>query len=122
MAMEKKEVLIHKTGTHKDIVVVRIRGSLDTVAAYAFREKMDELIKSGPYKYIFDLEHLEYISSAGIGVFPAIAPKLKDNNGGIIFTNVSEKTLKLFKMIGLTTIFGVKNTLEEAVEEFESSG
>ena len=120
--MEKTDILTSKTGARSDIIVVHVLGYLDTVAAYNFREQLDELIKSGNHKYIIDLEKLDYISSAGIGVFPAIAPDLQKKKGGIVFVNVSEKTLKLFKMIGLTTIFKVKDTLENAVKEFDADG
>ncbi len=118
--MSNLHVFIDKRGTQSDIVVVHIYGSLDTVAAYAFQEKMNTLIKSGAYKYIIDFEHLEYIGSAGIGVFPALALELEKHHGGIVFVNVSEKIHKLFEMIGLTTIFEIKDTLEKAIEEFES--
>ena len=106
--MDTIEILTDTIGTYEDIMIVRILGSLDTVAAYTFHEKMKRLIEeSGIFRYIIDLEKLEYISSAGIGIFPAIAPELQNNNGGIIFINVAEKTLKLFNMVGLTTIFGM---------------
>ena len=120
--MEKTDILISKVGARADIIVVHVLGPLDTVAAYNFREQLDALIKRGNSKYIIDLEKLEYISSAGIGVFPAVAPELQKKKGGIIFVNVSEKTLKLFNMIGLTTIFKVKDTLENAVKEFDADG
>lgn len=99
-------------------MMVRIKGPLDTVAAYAFQEKMEKLVASGVYKFIIDLEELEYISSAGIGVFPGIGQTLKHHQGNIVFTHVSSKTVKLFNMIGLTTLFTVSNTLEEALKEF----
>jgi anti-sigma B factor antagonist len=117
--MDKIEMFVNKVGIHLDIVVVHILGSVDTVAAYKFQDQMNKLIKSGVYKYIIDLEKLDYISSAGIGVFPAVESELQKNNGGIIFVNVSGRILKLFNMIGLTTLFKVKDTLEQAVEEFE---
>lgn len=118
----QKEVDIHieEVASRSNIVMVRIRGPLDTVASYAFHEKMNALIKSGVYKFIMNLEELEYISSAGIGVFPGMAMELQKNRGGIVFINVSPKIYKLFEMIGLTTIFGIKDSLEEAIKEFDS--
>ena len=116
--MSKLQVFINKKGKQADIAVVHIYGALDTVTAYTFQEKMDKLIKTGVYKYIIDLEHLEYISSAGIGVFPAMALELQKHNGDIVFIHTSEKIYKLFDIIGLTTIFKIKDTLEKAIEEF----
>jgi anti-sigma B factor antagonist len=116
--INKVDVHIEKVEPHSDIVVVRINGSLDTVAAYTFHEKMDRLIERGVYKFIINLEKLDYISSAGIGVFPGVALDLQKHHGGLVFINVSKKIYKLFEMIGLTTIFSIKETKEEAIKEF----
>jgi len=115
--MDKVDIYIEKVEFHPDIVMVRINGPLDTVASYTFHEKMDSLIKSGVYKFIINLEKLDYISSAGIGVFPGMALDLQKHHGGIVFINLSTKIYKLFNMIGLTTIFSVKETEEEAIKE-----
>ncbi|MDY0095608.1 MAG: STAS domain-containing protein, partial [Candidatus Vecturithrix sp.] len=102
---------------HPEMVMVRINGPLDTVASYEFHEKMESLVQNGVYKFIVNLEKLDYISSAGIGVFPGMSLELQKNQGGIVFIHVPPKTYKLFDMIGLTTIFRIKNTLEEAIKE-----
>ena len=116
--MQSIDITVETLETHSDIVMVRIKGPLDTVAAYAFQEKMESLVAEGVYKFIINLEQLDYISSAGIGVFPGIAQILKAHQGNIVFTHVSSKTIKLFKMIGLTTLFTIRKTTEEAVQEF----
>ncbi len=101
-----------------DIMMIQIDGPLDTVAAYTFQEQLEDLIETGTYKFIINLEALEYISSAGIGVFPAIAKTLHEHEGGIVFIHVSSKIAKLFAMIGLTTIFTIRPNMEEALKEF----
>ena len=117
--MSNSKVLITRQGVQSDIVVVQVHGPLDTVAAYTFQGKMEELLKIGVYKYILDFRHLEYISSAGIEVFFSMNPELQEHHGGIVFIHVPEKIYKLFKMIGLTTVFIIKDTLESAIKEFE---
>jgi len=120
--MDTVDICVNQAGSRSDIAVIQVRGSLDTVAAYRFQEQLHTFMQRGMYKYIIDLRELDYISSAGIGVFPGIAPELKRHQGGLVFINVTEKIYKLFTMIGLTTIFGVKETLEAAIEEFEADG
>lgn len=115
--MHKVDILIETVDQHPEVVMVRINGPLDTVASYEFHEKMESLVKGGVYKFIVNLEKLDYISSAGIGVFPGMALELQKNKGGIVFINVPPKIYKLFDMIGLTTIFSMKQTLEEALKE-----
>ena len=70
-------VQIKEVGSRSDIRLINIRGLLDTVIAYRLQEKMDILIEDGIFKYIIDLEELEHISSAGIGLFSAMALELQ---------------------------------------------
>lgn len=116
--MQRVNIQIEKVASHSDIIVVRIEGPLDTVASYAFHEKLKNLIAIGNYKFIINLEQLDYISSAGIGVFPGIAMELKQHDGGLVFVHVSPKIFKLFEMIGLTTMFKVTDSQEQAIKEF----
>ncbi len=113
------DIHIEQISSQSEIVLVRIDGPLDTVASFSFHERMKALVKEGVYKFIIDLEKLKYISSAGIGVFPGMAMELQKQQGGLVFINVSQKTYKLFEMIGLTAILSVKETMEEAMKEFD---
>jgi anti-anti-sigma factor len=112
-------IQIRKVGSHSDIALIKIRGFLDTMLAYQLQEKAEEQIETGIYKYIINFESLEYISSAGIEAFHDIAQKLQENNGEIIFTNVPDKIYKLFEAIGTITFFRIKDTIREAMREFE---
>jgi anti-sigma B factor antagonist len=114
-------VQIRTIGSQSDIALIKLRGFLDTVSAYHLQQQGDELIQNGIYKYIFNLEQLEYISSAGIETFHDLAQKVRTHKGEIIFTNVPEKIHKLFEIIGTTTtFFCIKKTVQEAIKEFKA--
>ena len=113
-------IQMRRVGAHSDIALIKLRGFLDTVSAYQLQQMGDELIQGGIYKYILNLEQLEYISSAGIETFHDLAQKLQKHQGEIIFTNVPEKIHKLFEIIGTTTFFRIKQTVQEALRELES--
>lgn len=119
--MSNVRIVIQKRGVHSDIAVIQVHGPLDTVVAYAFQEKMHALIQTGMSKFVIDLAHLEYISSAGIGVFPGMSAELRKRHGGLVFAQVPAKVYKLFEMIGLTAIFKVAETVDDALKEFESN-
>ena len=118
--MQRVNIHTEKIEQYPDIVMIRIDGPLNTVASYSFQEYMENLIETGVYKFIVNLEALEYISSAGIGVFPGIAQTLNEHQGGIVFIHVSSKIAKLFAMIGLTTLFTIWANKEEALKELVS--
>jgi anti-sigma B factor antagonist len=118
--MSNLRIQITRHGKHSDIAVIEVHGQVDTVAAYGFQEKMHTLIQKGVYRYIVDLHHLDYISSAGIGVFPGMFHELQQHDGGLVFVRVPDKTYKLFEMIGLITLFPVLESVEQVLEEFQS--
>jgi anti-anti-sigma factor len=114
-------IQIRTIGPQSDIALIKIRGFLDTMLAYEFKERGDKLIGDGIYKYIIDFEYLEHISSAGIEAFHGMAERLQNNRGEIIFTNVPDKISNVFEKIGVTVFFRIKDTIQEALREFESS-
>jgi anti-anti-sigma factor len=114
-------IQIRTIGSHSDVALIKVRGFLDTMLAYEFKEEGDKLIGGGIYKYIIDFEYLEHISSAGIEAFHGMAQRLQKKNGEIIFTNVPDKIANLFEKIGVTVFFRTKDTIQEALREFESS-
>lgn len=118
--MSNLRIVVQEQGSQANIVVVQVYGSLDTVAAYTFQERLDALIRSGAYRFIIDLNQLDYISSAGIGVFPAISDELQLHAGELIFARVPEKVYKLFELVGLIAQFTITETVEQALKEFES--
>ncbi len=112
---------VTKHGKHSDIAVIELHGAIDTVASYTFQDKMQTLMQTGLYKYVVDLQHLEYISSAGIGVFPGMMNELRQHKGGLIFVQVPARIYKLFEMIGLAALFPVMERVEQAIEKFEAN-
>jgi anti-anti-sigma factor len=112
-------IQIRTIGSRSHIALIKLRGFLDTVSAYQLQQEGDALIEAGIYKHIISLEHLEYLSSAGIETFHSLAQELYTHQGEIIFTEVPEKIYKLFEIIGTTTFFRIKSTVREAIREFE---
>jgi anti-sigma B factor antagonist len=115
------DVQIGAVGSQADIMLIKIRGFLDTVVAYRLQAKVNTLIEAGIFKYIINLEELEHISSAGIGLFSSMALELQKHQGKIIFTNVPEQVHHLFKTTRLAEIFPIRESIKEAVTAIESA-
>lgn len=77
----------------------------------ALREAMD-----GHKKILVDLGELDYISSAGLGVFMSVIQKIENEKIQLVLFNLKEKVLEVFDILGLTQLINVKKTLEEALE------
>ena len=116
-----KHVKIWKMGIQSDIVCITIRDSLDTVVAYHLRDHIHSLLEGGSRKFLVNLEGLDYISSAGVGLFSEIILELKRHHGKIIFINISDQIYEVLMLTRLIEIFTIAETQEEALAALETS-
>lgn len=113
--IEVKEIEVKSKGI---ISYVRVNGFLDAHTFEQMEQALSDLFKKGQYRIIIDLEKVDYISSAGAGVFIGAIGTAKDNHGNIILLKPSDNIKEVFDLLGLTQIFKFASTLEEAHSEF----
>lgn len=82
---------------------------LDKAIRWAFDENLQ--------KVIIDCTNLNYISSAGLGVFMSYIQEIEQTNTTFIIYGLSEKVLKVFNILGLDLLLTIKGTKEEALAE-----
>lgn len=91
--------LINKT------LYIRLLGELDEYAASYAREILDETINRYNYdNVVFDLAHLEFMDSTGIGVLIGRYKTLTKRNKRTYISNPSKTIEKIFNMSGLFEI------------------
>jgi anti-sigma B factor antagonist len=101
------------------ITVLEMKGRI-TVGkeAAALREKCAELQAAGTNNVIFNLEHVEYIDSTGLGALVICATTAKKNGGSVKLVNLSRRNIELLVMTRLSTAFETFNDEQEAVNSF----
>ncbi len=113
---EKLSIKKETINTHLEIIY--LKGILDAHSAPYLENSISDSISSGISYLIFNLKELEYISSAGLGVFMAFIEDLRNNNGDIKFAELNEKIYTIFELLGFHLIFDILNTTEQAIEYF----
>ena len=81
-------------------------GRVDTVTAPELQAVVDENI-GGVTELVFDLEKLEYLSSAGLRVLMS-AQKIMNKQGEMKLLNVNEDIMDILDMTGLTDVFDIE--------------
>ncbi len=104
-----------------DVSIIYLKGYLDAHTAPALEDNFMKLIDENKFKIIANFSELEYISSAGLGVFMAYIEKIRDNKGDIKLTNMSEKVFNIFDLLGFPLLYEIFKTEEEALEKFNES-
>ena len=98
------------------VVQLTIKGFLDAHTFEELEKTINELFEGDSYRLVVDLSGLNYISSAGAGVFIGAIGTAQDNNGDIILVKPSANVREVIDLLGLSQIFTIKESSEEALK------
>jgi anti-anti-sigma factor len=100
-----------------DIAVVQLAGKI-TLGRESQRIEaaVDELLKDGSRKFIFDLAGVDYIDSAGLGMITLCSGKVTQVGGIFRVAGAQGLAAKLFKITRLDTVIPFYPTVEAASE------
>ena len=87
-------------------LTVALEGRLDTTTAPKLEEKLLGSV-DGITRLVFDVEKLEYISSAGLRVLLAMQ-KLMNQQGEMMLQNVNEAVMEVFEVTGFSDILSIE--------------
>ena len=98
-------MIIQKTVSGTTLTVA-LEGRLDTTTAPKLEEKLLGSV-DGITRLVFDVEKLEYISSAGLRVLLAMQ-KLMNQQGEMVLQNVNEAVMEVFEVTGFSDILRIE--------------
>ena len=98
--------------------IINLRGYLDAHTAPELEEVFTKLIDEQKFRVIVNLEQLNYISSAGLGVFMAYIESMRKNEGDIKFTNLSPKVFNIFDLLGFPMLYEFYKDEKDAIQKF----
>ncbi len=103
-----------------DVLVARISDyeRLDAHISREFKEKIMEQIKNGYVNIIVDLHNIQVVDSSGLGALVSIMKNAKVRDGDIKLVACNPTILALLDITRLNKVFGIYNTLEEAVSSY----
>jgi len=103
---------------HSEVSILRLRGFLDAHTAPNFEQAIQELIEEDRYKIIVSMSDLNYISSAGLGVFMGFIEEIREREGDIKLTNMTDKVYKVFDLLGFPALYQIFKEEAEAEKEY----
>ena len=86
-------------------MTVAVEGRLDSTTSPILEAQVKNL--SGIQSLVFDFEHLDYVSSAGLRVLLA-AQKVMNVQGKMVVRNVNETIAELFEVTGFSDILTIE--------------
>lgn len=103
--LNKRPLSIKQTRNGSELTIA-LGGRLDTQTSPELEKEINKSLE-GVDKLIFDLEKLEYISSAGIRVI-TMAHKLIYQHGTMVIINAQEEIVEVFELIGLDSFLDIE--------------
>ncbi len=103
---------------HTDVSILRLKGFLDAHTAPNFEQAIQELIEEKRFKIIVSMSDLNYISSAGLGVFMGFIEEIREKDGDIKLTNMTDKVYKVFDLLGFPALYQIFKEEAEAEKEY----
>jgi anti-anti-sigma factor len=97
------------------VTIVEPRGRMDTAGARPFGDRVVALIRAGAGQIVIDLEHIQYISSAGFRALLIARKQSADTQGKLVLCGLSAEVRRLFEMSAFTEMFTICGTREEGL-------
>ena len=97
------------------IEVVDVEGEIDVYTAPRLRELLIDLVNKNNYQLVVNMEKVEFLDSTGLGVLVGGLKRVRAHDGSLDLVCTQERILKIFRITGLTKVFGIHNTVDEAI-------
>lgn len=105
-----------------NVSIIYLNGYLDAHTAPQLENNFSNLIDNSKYNIVVNFEELNYISSAGLGVFMAYIEKIRENEGDIKLSSMSDKVFNIFDLLGFPLLYEIFKSEDEAINKFKETG
>jgi anti-sigma B factor antagonist len=117
--MEGIQVSAEVAGSRNQISIIKVGGYIDTTTSSELERGLDSLLKQGRFFLIVDLGNVDYISSAGWGIFISEIKSIRENGGDLKLVRMVPDVYEIFELLEFHHILDVYDTVDEAINKFE---
>ncbi len=117
--MEGIHVSIEKAGPQSETSIIRVGGYIDTTTSSELERALDTLLKAGIVRVIIDLGNVDYISSAGWGIFISEIKGIRERGGDLKLAKMIPDVYEVFELLEFHYILKAYDTVEDALRDFE---
>ena len=93
-------------------------GSIDSESHSEFRTKITPLLAPSTKGIVMDLDKVDYISSAGLGVLFSVKKILMEGHNDLLFCNLKPQIQRLFEIVKALPKETIFTSLQEADQYF----
>ena len=97
------------------IEIFTVEGEIDIYTAPRLRELLIDLVSRGSYQLVVNLDKVGFLDSTGLGVLVGGLKRVRAHDGSLDLVCTQQRILKLLKITGLTEVFGIYETVDQAI-------
>ena len=103
------------TRQEDDLMVISVGGEVDASSSIELDQVIADAIEVHK-KIVIDCHELQYISSAGLGVFMSYIQEIEANSIKMVLCGLQDKVFNVFQILGLDQLLSITDSFEEAKE------
>lgn len=101
--------------------IVELDGEVDVYTAPKLREQLLALVGDGHHDIVVDMTGVDFLDSTGLGVLVGGLKRVRAQDGDLRLVCSQERILKIFRITGLTKVFTITDTVDEALRAAPSA-
>jgi len=94
-----------------------VKGFIDTTTAPEFEKKFLMVLGEKKFKLVVDLKDVNYISSAGWGIFISEIKRIRNQKGDLVLVGMNPEVSEVFELLEFNTILKSFPNVESAVQK-----
>lgn len=94
--------------------ILAVVGEIDASSSIELDLAIAKSVGEGFTKILVDCSALEYISSAGLGVFMSYIEEFRDKSIHMVLYGMKEKVINTFRILGLADLLHISPSKQEA--------
>lgn len=115
--MDNITVNITEHPQNRDITLLSIKGFIDTTTAPEFEKRFLSVLNDKKFKLVVDLKDVNYISSAGWGIFISEIKRIRNQKGDLILVGMNPEVSEVFELLEFNTILKAFPNVDAAVKK-----
>ena len=119
--MEGIKISHGRVGARRDIALLQVKGYIDAQTCGHMLHELTQIMNQGIFHIIVDMSQVNYVSSAGWGVFVGEIKGIQENGGDLKIVQMLPEVYEIFEMLEFNRILDCYDSIEEAIDDFDIS-
>lgn len=99
------------------IYIIKVEGDVDASSSIYLDKAISDAVEKGQKNIVIDCTELQYISSAGLGVFMSYIQDFEDSDSKFVLFGLSKKVANVFEILGLDQLLTIVDTKDQAISQ-----